>query len=362
MAKLVKRRRGTTVEHNTFIGAEGEITIDLDKATVVVHDGNTIKGFPLAREDLSNVDLVNKIGIVELDLQDGLLNQVLQTDGAGSLSFTTVDASTAVVGGDLSGTVANAQIIANAITGTELADNTVTSLKIVDNAITSLKIVDDAITNDKIINDAITTGKIIDNAVTGDKIPDNTIDGDKITTNAITTIKILDSNVTEQKLATNAVSTIKIGDQQVTDIKIVDMQATKLTGALPALDGSLIFNLPYDMAFTGGYDADMAVIEMVAPGNYGQLVMSRSGSFVGEEGYADTAPTGTTMILDILKNGSSIYSTKPIFGSGNNSLTNGILNPANVGFVSGDRITFKTTQVGSSTAGGGVRFTLNGKV
>jgi len=329
MAKLVKRRRGTTIEHSTFIGAEGEITIDLDKDTVVVHDGNTQAGFPLAREDLSNVDLVNKIGIVELDLQDGPADSVLQTDGAGTLSFTTVDASTAVVGGDLSGTVGNAQIVANAITSNELLD------------------------------DAVTSGKIINNAVTSEKIPDNAVINAKLDANSVTTIKILDANVTAPKLANNAVETDKIADAQVTDVKIVDMAANKLTN-LSYLSTNLT-DLPYDMAFTGAYDAAMVAIDAIV-GTYGELVMSRTGDYIGEAGYIDTAPTGSTLILDILKNGSSIYSTKPIFAIGNNDLTPGILNSGSASFQSGDRITFKTTQIGSTNAGRGIRFTLNGKV
>ena len=55
MAKLLKLRRGTTSQHNTFTGAEGEVTIDTTKDTAVVHDGSTAGGRPLAREDMSNV-------------------------------------------------------------------------------------------------------------------------------------------------------------------------------------------------------------------------------------------------------------------------------------------------------------------
>ena len=361
MAKLVKRRRGTTVEHSTFIGAEGEITIDLDKDTVVVHDGNTQAGFPLAREDLSNVTLTNRIGITELNVSDGAANQVLQTDGLGTLTFTTIDASTAAVGGDLSGTVGNAQIVATAITSNELLDDAVTSGKIINGAITSDKIATDAISTIKILDDAVTTGKIINNAVTSEKIPDNAVINAKLDANSVTTAKILDANVTAPKLATNAVETAKIADAQVTDVKIVDMSASKLTGALPVLDASNLTDMPYDMAFAGAYDAAMVEIDAVV-GKYGELVMSRTGDYVGEAGYIDVAPTGSTLILDILKNGSSIYSTKPIFAIGNNVLTSGILNSSSASFQSGDRITFKTTQIGSSTAGRGIRFTLNGKV
>ncbi len=50
MTTQIQRRRGTTVQHSSFTGAEAEITIDTDKETVVVHDGSTAGGFPLAKE------------------------------------------------------------------------------------------------------------------------------------------------------------------------------------------------------------------------------------------------------------------------------------------------------------------------
>ncbi len=55
MAKLLKLRRGTTTQHASFTGAEGEVTIDTTKDTAVVHDGSQAGGRPLAREDMSNV-------------------------------------------------------------------------------------------------------------------------------------------------------------------------------------------------------------------------------------------------------------------------------------------------------------------
>ncbi len=48
--KVVKFRRGTTLQHQTFVGAEGEITVDTDKWCAVVHDGVTVGGFPLKVE------------------------------------------------------------------------------------------------------------------------------------------------------------------------------------------------------------------------------------------------------------------------------------------------------------------------
>lgn len=50
MSKQVQLRRGTTSQHSTFTGAVGEVTIDTTKKTVVVHDGSTAGGVPLATE------------------------------------------------------------------------------------------------------------------------------------------------------------------------------------------------------------------------------------------------------------------------------------------------------------------------
>ena len=48
MATAIQRRRGTTTQHGSFTGLAGEITIDTTKNTIVVHDGSTAGGIPLA--------------------------------------------------------------------------------------------------------------------------------------------------------------------------------------------------------------------------------------------------------------------------------------------------------------------------
>ena len=126
MANIIQRRRGTTADHAVFTGAEGEITIDLDKDTVVVHDGTVAGGHPLAREDMSNI--LNSIGVIQLNLSEGTDGQVMQTNGAGTISFTSSpDISLSVVGGDMTGTVGNIQIAENSVGITELdvSDGTV---------------------------------------------------------------------------------------------------------------------------------------------------------------------------------------------------------------------------------------------
>ena len=131
-----------------------------------------------------------------------------------------------------------------------------------------------------------------------------------------------------------------------------------------SIDGNdnTITDLPYDIAFTAGFDSSM-VKEDVAVQTYGELVMARTGSIVGEAGYVDTAPTGADLILDILKNGTTVYTTKPEFAATSNTLTAGTLKTDGTeDFVSGDRITFKVTQIGSTEPGEGARFTVKTEV
>jgi len=69
MAKSLRLRRGTTAEHATFVGAEGEVTVDTTKDTLVIHDGITIGGSPLATK--AEVAALNASTIVRKDSDTG---------------------------------------------------------------------------------------------------------------------------------------------------------------------------------------------------------------------------------------------------------------------------------------------------
>lgn len=47
----VQQFRGTTAQHATYTGLPGELTVDTDKNVVVVHDGVTAGGHPMASAD-----------------------------------------------------------------------------------------------------------------------------------------------------------------------------------------------------------------------------------------------------------------------------------------------------------------------
>lgn len=84
MATELKLRRGTTAQHSTFTGAAGEITVDTDKKTVVVHDGVTAGGKPLLK-----AEQVSAFGLTLIDDADAAAARA--TLGAqASLGFTPV--------------------------------------------------------------------------------------------------------------------------------------------------------------------------------------------------------------------------------------------------------------------------------
>lgn len=73
MAKQVQFRRGTTSQHSTFTGAAGEITVDTDKNTAVIHDGSTAGGYALPT---SLSDLGVTATSTELNYVDGVTSDI----------------------------------------------------------------------------------------------------------------------------------------------------------------------------------------------------------------------------------------------------------------------------------------------
>jgi hypothetical protein len=137
-----------------------------------------------------------------------------------------------------------------------------------------------------------------------------------------------------------------------------------VTGGDVAPDTITLYNLAteakaYDIPFAAGFGPDFNGQDILVQA-YGDLLISRNLMIEGEVGYIDTPSTGAALIVDVLKNGTTIYSTKPQFAAGSNSLTSGTMSTTTLS--SGDRITFKVTQVGSGTRGQKARFTLKARL
>lgn len=74
----VQNRRGTTAEHDTFAGRVGEVTVDTDKNSVVVHDNSTLGGFSMALE--SDVcSMLIKSAAIDMRMMKVNLRQALRT-------------------------------------------------------------------------------------------------------------------------------------------------------------------------------------------------------------------------------------------------------------------------------------------
>ena len=474
MAKRVQRRRGTTAEHTTFTGHDGETTVDTSKDTVVVHDGAAAGGYPLAREDMSNV--TNRVGVTQLKLTDGLVGQAIVTDGSGTISFGTIDIAGSTVGalgGDISGTIANALIRDNKVGIAEInvTDGTngqalitngsgtlsfgdvltdpalgghltgTTSAAVINNNVittgmltTALKnftydsFTGDGVTTTYTLTDAVgsvnailayidgivqptsayalptslsiqfltappsgsiirclhlgfqstvgvpsdgtvTTAKLASNAVTSDKILNLTIATGDIADDAITEAKIFAQTITNASIFPGTIRSQEIENLTIqgTDIASNTIDGTKIALGSDAQDDLMYYDganwartpgWRYDISFIAGFDAATVKSAVVAQ-TYGEMVMARTGIFEGEVGYIDTVCTGSVLICDVEKNGTSIYSTKPQFAVSTAVMTAGVI--STTAFASGDRVTFKVTAIGSTVAGEGVRFMLKCK-
>ena len=129
MAKLLKLRRGTTAQHASFTGAEGEVTIDTTKDTAVVHDGAQAGGRPLAREDMSNVSSASIAGQLGTDsiAVDKIAAGTLPSDV--KIADANVSGNLTIESADIvDGTIVNADINASAnIANSKLADSGVSA-------------------------------------------------------------------------------------------------------------------------------------------------------------------------------------------------------------------------------------------
>ena len=156
------------------------------------------------------------------------------------------------------------------VPGDRIQDGTITTAKIADNAVTTEKIADGAVTSEKLAQ--------------GASIPDNSITTSKIVDGAVTTPKIAEGAVTASKISDGAVTTSKIADGAVT--------AAKVGSSLKRRSAVLV--VPADPAAGTGVSIN--------------LIMPTAGTIVNVKSTCRVAPT-STYTYDIMKNGSTIYTT-----------------------------------------------------
>lgn len=108
MAKQVRFRRGDTSQIAGFTGAEGEITYDTTKKTLVVHDGATAGGFELARlSAVPNVFTTIAVAGQSNVVADGYNDTLTFVAGAGIGLTTNAGSDTVTISatGDVQGSI-----------------------------------------------------------------------------------------------------------------------------------------------------------------------------------------------------------------------------------------------------------------
>jgi len=153
------------------------------------------------------------------------------------------------------GGITSAKLSNNSVNADKIAANSVNTSELVDGGITTAKIANSQITTDKLATDAVTTAKILDGNVTTDSIAGDAVTSAKIADGAVTAakigngeidadLKLVNNSILAGKIASNAIETAKIQNSAVTNDKIASgISSSKLTGALPAIDGSALTGL-----------------------------------------------------------------------------------------------------------------------
>lgn len=326
--KISELTSGTLTDGDIVLGNEGGVTKGLTQATDIVQDTTPVLGGNLdgGTNDITNVDNISiTTNITVGGTVDG---RDVATDGT---KLDTIETSATADQTDAEiKTAYENNADTNAFTDAEQTKLT---------GIETAADVTDETNVTTALDGATLTGVTV---AVGDKVLIQDVD-DSDNLKTVTTQAIADLHV-ETNTASSSVTLTN---------KTIDGAASGT---------NTISNLPYDIAFNAGFSS-VSVKEDVAVQTYAELVMARSGEILGEAGYADTAPTGAALILDIEKNGTTIYSTKPQFAATAQTLTAGTLKTDGTeDFASGDRITFKITQIGSTEPGEGIRFTIKTEV
>ena len=119
--------------------------------------------------------------------------------------------------------------------------------------------------------------------------------------------------------------------------------------------------IPYDIAFLAGFDEAVLVDDLIAQG-YATLICPRDIEITLDIGDIQTVPTGAAVTIDVKVEGVSIYTGLPSFADTTGNFTAGTLVGGLVAISAGEVIEFSIAQIGATTPGQGVTFSLIGRV
>ncbi len=235
---------------------------------------NAINTAEIVNGAVINEDISSTAEIAVTKLGNGTNDQLIRTNGTNVEWFTpTFATSSTAVGGDLTGTIANAQIAADAVTSAEIADNAVGNSELIDNAVNTAEITNLAVTTGKIADDAVTTNKILNLNVTTPKIADDAITSDKLADNAVLSINITDGAIVNADIADGTITSAKLAGS---------IAANKLT----LTDGQIFVGNASNQAASVALSGDASIT------NTGALTVSR----INGTSVVNTTPTANQVL------------------------------------------------------------------
>jgi len=304
MAKLLKLRRGTTSQHSSFTGAEGEVTIDTDKDVPVVHDGSTAGGHPVAAEDMSNVSSASIAGRLGTD-------SIATSKIAGGALPTDVTVASANI---VNGTIVNADISIGA-----------------------------GIAGSKLENSGVTAGQYGSSSA----IPIVTVDAQGLVTAASTTA--IDSTTIQ-----NGTSFVSVSNNS--DITVSRAGSTRLTATGAGVDITGNANVGSDLTVSGG--------DITINGTVPALHFNDTDH---ESDYQIRNANGTFQIIDVDQSGGTVFYQRETNGdttvTGNLNVSNGVDVTGNItvsGQVDGvDVANLKVAKDSLSTSNGVIKSSVS---
>ena len=196
---------------------------------------NAVDGTKIAIGSDAAGDILYYNGTDYTRLAKGTAGQVLTINSGASApewASDSTDVGGTSVGGDVSGTVSNIQINANAVTSNEIAANAVDTSEIATNAvgITELDVTDGSAgqllsTNGSGVLSFITDPTNVGATSVGGDLS-GTVSNAQIVAGAVDTTELADDSVTAAKLDSNAVVTASIVDANITTAKLEDDSVT----------------------------------------------------------------------------------------------------------------------------------------
>ena len=305
------------------------------------------------------------ISSMKLDAGPGVDGQVLSYDSSAPSGLSWASSSLA------DDSVSNAKLQANSVSTSKLQDTSVSSAKIQDGAISSTKIQNSSISSAKLNTGSGTDGQalILNSAAAG-----GLAWADTLSDNSVSTAKLQDSAVTNTKLQDNSVSTTKLQDTSVSNAKLQDsavssakLQNNSITGAkLNTGTGTDGQYLTLNSGASGGISWATPVKTLrfsltsffksntlTTTTGTSRLPIDGTYTIVGTRLMVGTAPTGSSIIIDVKKNGTTIYSTqanRPTIAATQTSGGPGAT-PDVTTLAAGDYLTVDIIQVGSTIAG-----------